>query len=136
MFRHSSILAALGFLASLSTPAAAADISCEDVRLVCSGFEPNWQFELDGGVVVFSDPENPNWETAPLTLPACAVSLSPTDTQVTAGAPLDLDARVVEESCIETSGETAPFSIRIDFNQGAEASPNPVSAEGCCRLPQ
>ncbi len=124
---------------AVSTVAGAADI-CRDIRLQCDGFEPNWQFTLglDGEgdqVVRFTDPENPDWQTAPLIVEACALQVSASEIHITSPGPLELDARVRTESCVEPNDEVRPYSIQASFNQGAQtSSPRRVSGPGCCKL--
>lgn len=126
-------------LPAVSTVALAADI-CRDIRLQCDGFEPNWQFTLglDGEgdqVVRFIDPENPNWQTEPFIVEACALQVSAPEIHITSPAPLELDARVRTESCVEPNDEVRPYSIEASFNQGAQtSSPRRVSGTGCCKL--
>lgn len=131
-------LAASALSAAIAAPNAAhaADAPCAETRLLCSGFEPNWQFTLEGTTITFLDPENPNGLDDPLVLPACAMTVSAARTQVTAGAPLDLEADVVAESCIQPNEEVWPFSIDATFNQGAPATLGRVSGTGCCRVPE
>ncbi|WP_026379557.1 hypothetical protein [Afifella pfennigii] len=131
----SSLILAAGALPAAGALAADA---CLDIRFQCSGFEPNWQFttSLDGAgnqVVTFVDPENPNWQTAPIVVDACVLQGSPNDFEVTTGGPLDLIASIVGQSCVEPNDEVTDFSVTASFNQGAEtASPNPVTGTGCC----
>ncbi len=124
---------------TVAPPALAAD-QCRDVNLHCRGFEPNWQFTLgmdDEGdqVLNFADPENPDWQTAPLIVEACVLAISPEELHVTSAGPLELDAQLISETCVEPNDAERPISITATFNQGAETgSPNRVSATGCCKL--
>ena len=123
------------FVASAAGPARAADLDCEPIRLTCSGFEPNWRFELPGdGTIRFTDPENPDWETRPLVVSACARRLATGVIDIVSAAPLNLSATVRQEQCIEPNEEVQPFSIDISFVQGAGGgmSPTQVSGPGCC----
>jgi hypothetical protein len=130
-----SVLSLFAASVAMPPPLLAADIPCADVRLLCSGFEPNWRFTLEGGTIAFIDPEGPHGLDNPLTLRACASPISASQTRVTAGAPLDLDAIVVAESCTQPNDEVWPFSVEATFNQGAPATIGRVSGTGCCRLP-
>jgi uncharacterized membrane protein len=122
-------------LACAPMAAAGADLPCKPIRLKCSGFEPNWSFRLlANGTIRFSDPENPNWQTTPLVLPACAMRLAGQMISISAGAPLDLTATVTPQACTEPSGTTRPYSISISYKQGALGSnPMQVTGTGCCR---
>ena len=129
-------ITALALLSALPAPAGSADLACADVQLVCSGFEPNWQFTLQGSSLSFIDPENPNWETAPLAVSACAAQESSAEWRITTPAPLSLAADIVEESCTQPNDEVWPFSVNASFTQGVEGSnPTAVSGTGCCRRP-
>jgi len=125
-------------LALAATAAPAADL-CVNLPLRCSGFEPNWQFTIvsqDGGndIVRFTDPENPDWETKPLSVPGCVLQGSPNDYELTTDAPLSLEASITEQSCVEPNDEVSGFSISATFNQGAlTGAPNRVTGTGCCR---
>ena len=128
--------AALAAAFALAAPARGADL-CVDLALKCNGFEPNWQFTFDpeasGGVVSFTDPENPNWETEPLVVEGCLLQGSPNDYELNTDAPLSLQASITEQTCVEPSGETSDFSVSATFNQGALTStPNRVNGTGCC----
>ena len=129
----------LAIMPVVTSAARAADL-CRDIRLQCNGFEPNWQFTLalDGEgdqVVSFTDPENPDWQTAPLVVEACALQDSPTLILIVTPAPLELDARVRTETCVEPNDEVRPYSVDVRFNQGAQTStPNRISGTGCCQL--
>jgi len=129
---------ALFFLAA--APAAFAADLCRDVNLHCRGFEPNWQFtvgmdEEGDQVVSFADPENPDWQSAPLIVEACVLAISPEEIHVTSAGPLDLDAQLISETCVEPDDGVRPISIKARFNQGAGTSnPNRVSGTGCCKL--
>jgi len=131
---------ALPLLFLAVAPAAFAADLCRDVNLHCRGFEPNWQFTLgmdDEGdqVLSFADPENRDWQTRPLIVEACVLAISPDELHVTSAAPLELDAQLISETCVEPNDEERPISITATFNQGAEtSSPNRVSATGCCKL--
>jgi hypothetical protein len=122
-------------LALAASPAPAADL-CVDLALRCNGFEPNWQFTFDpnaDGVVRFTDPESPNWETEPLSVEGCLLQGSPNDYELNTDAPLSLQAFITEQNCTEPSGETSGFSISATFNQGAlTGNPNRVTGTGCC----
>ena len=81
-----------------TTAAVAADLACEPIEITCSGFEPNWRFSLaNDGKLSFTDPENPGWETKPLVVKACGARLPNGDIELTAGAPLNLDASITSE---------------------------------------
>ena len=126
------------FLAVAPT-AFAADL-CRDVSLHCDGFEPSWQFTVgmdsEGDQVLsFTDPENPDWQSAPLVVEACVLAISPDELHITSSGPLDLDAQLISENCVEPNDEVRPISIKASFNQGAQtSSPNRVSGTGCCKL--
>ncbi len=131
---------ALPLLVLTAAPGAQAADLCRDVNLHCRGFEPSWQFTLgmdeEGDQVLsFADPENPDWQTAPLIVEACAQAISPEELHVTSAGPLDLDARLISETCVEPNDEERPISIEATFNQGAQtSSPNRVTGPGCCKL--
>jgi hypothetical protein len=130
-FATAALAAALAFAAA---KAPAADL-CVDLALRCNGFEPNWQFTFDpdAGVVDFTDPENPNWETQPLSVEGCMFQGSPNDYELNADAPLSLQASITEQNCTEPSGEISDFSVSATFNQGAlTGNPNRVTGTGCC----
>jgi hypothetical protein len=132
--RFASLLSAAFIIAAVVPPAArAADLDCEPVQIKCGGFEPNWNFELTtDNTLKFTDPENPNWETRPVTVVACARPASGGYT-IIAGAPLDLSATIKRERCVEPNDQVRDHSISIRFNQGAETSAShPVSGTGCC----
>jgi len=114
-------------------PAAAAEVHCAPVKLTCGGFEPNWNFELaEDGTMKFTDPENPDWQTKPLTVKACA-QVATKGFIIKAGAPLDLSANVIQKRCVEPNDKVRPYSISIKFKQGATGSnPHTVSGTGCC----
>ena len=131
---------ALPLLFVTAAPAAFAADLCRDVALQCDGFEPNWQFNVgmdsEGDQVLsFTDPENPDWQTRPLIVEACVQAISPDELHITSAGPLELDARLISETCVEPDDEVRPISIKASFNQGAETSnPNRVSGTGCCKL--
>lgn len=131
---------ALPLLFVTAAPAAFAADLCRDVALQCGGFEPNWNFTVgmdsEGDQVLsFTDPENPDWQTAPLIVEACVLAISPDELHVTSAGPLDLDAQLISETCVEPNDEVLPISINASFNQGAQtANPNRVSGTGCCKL--
>jgi hypothetical protein len=131
---------ALPLLVLAAAPAAFAADLCRDVALQCGGFEPNWNFTVgmdDEGdqVLSFTDPENPDWQTAPLVVEACVLAISPDELRITSAGPLDLDAQLLSETCVEPNDEEQPISIKASFNQGAQtSSPNQVSGTGCCKL--
>lgn len=132
----STALAITLVAAAAAVPARAADLDCESIRLTCSGFEPNWLFELPGdGTVRFTDPENPDWETRPLTVSVCSRRLANGDIEIVSAAPLDLSATVLAEQCVEPDETVRPLSIDASFVQGAAGgmSPAQVSGPGCCR---
>lgn len=132
--RFAFLLSAVFVLAAVAPPAVrAADLYCEPIQLNCGGFEPNWNFELaTDNTLKFTDPENPNWQTRPLTIDACARRAGNGYT-IEAGAPLDMSARVRRERCVEPNDQVRAYSISIRFNQGAEtSSPRAVSGTGCC----
>ena len=119
-----------------TTPVMAADLACEPIEITCSGFEPNWRFSLaNDGKLSFTDPENPGWETKPLVVKACGARLPNGDIELTAGAPLDLDASITSEHCVEPDDTERPYSVDIKFTQGAGggADPRSVTGTGCCR---
>ena len=126
------------FLAVAPT-AFAADL-CRDVSLHCDGFEPSWQFTVgmdsEGDQVLsFTDPENPDWQSAPLVVEACVLAISPDELHITSSGPLDLDAQLISENCVEPNDEVRPISIKASFNQGAQtSSPRRLSGTGCCKL--
>jgi len=134
-----SALALPLLLATAAPPALAADL-CREVNLHCRGFEPSWQFTAgmdDEGdqVLSFADPENPDWQTAPLIVEACVLAVSPEELHVTSAGPLDLDAKLISETCVEPNDEERPISIRATFNQGAQTgNPNRLTGTGCCKL--
>ncbi|HEX2257899.1 MAG TPA: hypothetical protein VHG92_14605 [Afifellaceae bacterium] len=122
-------------VASAGTAERAADLDCQPIRLTCSGFEPNWLFDLRGdGTIRFTDPENPDWESRPLTASVCARQLSSGTIEIVSAAPLNLSSIVRAEQCIEPNEEVRPFSIDASFVQGAAGGANPaqVSGVGCC----
>ena len=103
--------------AVIPTVAGAADI-CRDIALQCDGFEPNWQFALgmdsEGDQVVsFIDPENPDWQANPLIVAACAIQDSASQILVITPAPLELDARVRLETCVEPNDEVRPWAVEV-----------------------
>ena len=126
------------FLAVAPT-AFAADL-CRDVALHCDGFEPSWQFTLgmdsEGDQVLsFTDPENPDWQSAPLVVEVCVLAISPDELHITSAGPLELDAQLISETCVEPNDEVRPISVKASYNQGAGTStPNRVSGTGCCKL--
>jgi len=138
----SSLALPLLFLAASAVvpPAAFAADLCRDVNLHCRGFEPSWQFTVgldDEGdqVLSFADPENPDWQTAPLVVEACVLAISPDELHITSAGPLDLDAQLISETCVEPNEEVRPISIKVSFNQGAQtSSPRRLSGPGCCKL--
>ena len=121
-------------------PAALAADLCSDVALQCDGFEPNWQFTLgmdsEGDQVVsFIDPENPDWQINPLIVEACAFRDSASHLFIITPQPLELDARVRSETCVEPNDEVRPLAVEVRFNQGAQTgNPNRISGTGCCKL--
>jgi hypothetical protein len=131
---------ALASLFLAGAPAAFAADLCRNVNLHCRGFEPNWQFtvgmdEEGDQVVSFADPENPDWQSAPLIVETCVLAISPEELHVTSAPPLALDAQLISQSCVEPNDEVRPISVTASFNQGAETSnPNRVSGTGCCKL--
>jgi len=131
---------ALPLLVLAAAPAAFAADLCRDVNIHCRGFEPSWQFtvgldEEGDQVLSFADPENPDWQTTPLVVEACVLAISPEELHVTSAGPLELDAQLISETCVEPNDEERPISINASFNQGAEtAKPNRVSGIGCCKL--
>jgi uncharacterized membrane protein len=120
-------------LAMIATAAQAADHACVPVKLTWAGSEPFWSFRLPGNNTVrFSDPANPNWLTQPLVLPACAHP-DGTGYVITAGAPLNLNATVRKQRCVEESERVRRYSISISYRQGASGgTPMQVSGPGCC----
>jgi hypothetical protein len=132
------LVAAATVAASLSA-ARSADL-CLDTAFRCNGFEPNWQFtatEDDTGspVVSFTDPENPDWQSAPLVVGGRVRQGSPNDFEVTTDEPLSLVANIVGQSCTEPNEEVTDFSVTVTFNQGAQTpAPNRVEGTGCCRI--
>jgi len=132
--RFAVLLSAACVVIAVSPPAArAADIYCVPLKLSCGGFEPNWNFDLTSdNRLKFTDPENPGWQTRPLTVEACARPARNGYT-IEAGAPLELSARVTRERCVEPNDRVRNYSISIRFNQGAATSAShPVSGTGCC----
>ncbi len=133
-----SLLTPVVFL-TLAPPANGADL-CRDIALQCDGFEPNWQFTLgldSGGdpLVSFIDPENPDWQSDPLVVAACAIQDSASQILIVTPAPLELDARVRSENCVQPNDEVRPYSVQVRFNQGAQTgSPRRISGTGCCKL--
>lgn len=121
-------------------PAALAADLCRDIALQCDGFEPNWQFALgmdsEGDQVVsFIDPENPDWQANPLIVEACAIQDSASQILVITPAPLELDARVRLETCVEPNDEVRAWAVEVRFNQGAQTdSARRISGTGCCKL--
>jgi hypothetical protein len=133
-----STIAAAGLCLTALSGVRAADLCLGD-RFQCNGFEPNWQLftgtDASGDTVVrFTDPENPNWQTAPLVVHGCLLQGSPNDFELTTDAPLSLVANIVGQSCTEPNGDLTDFSVTVTFNQGAE-TPNPtrVDGTGCCK---
>ncbi len=69
-----TLIISLGFVGGAN----GADL-CGAEKFQCNGFEPNWRFvttsdSAGNPVVQFLDPENPGWETGPLSvrgLPWC-----------------------------------------------------------------
>jgi hypothetical protein len=120
-------------------PLQAADL-CLDTHFRCNGFEPNWQFTTtrdNAGkpVVSFIDPENPDWETAPLVVAGCLRQGSPNDFEVTTDEPLSLVASIVGQSCTEPNDDVTNFSVTVSFNQGAQTpTPNRIDGTGCCQI--
>ena len=129
-------LFALGAITCVAAPATAAErggYNCQRVKLVCSGFEPNWRFTLSNGTLRFTDPENTNFGVPPITISACARRGPGNKISITAGAPLNLSATVTQQSCGEPSGQTQPLSIAISYTQGAVGgTPHPITGGGCC----
>lgn len=122
-------------ITALSPSAAfAADAPCMGVSLKCAGFEPNWYFEMQGrDTLVFTDPENPDWQTKPLIVSACAQRLAGGTTRISAGAPLELSAIVEKAQCTAPNDDVHPYRISIKFRQGtAQGAGTPVSGTGCC----
>jgi hypothetical protein len=125
--------------AAVSTVAGAADL-CRDIALQCDGFEPNWQLTLgmdsEGDQVVsFIDPENPDWQSDPLIVAACAFQDSASHIFFVTPAPLELNARVRSETCVEPNDEVRPFAVEVRFNQGAQTgNARRISGSGCCKL--
>ena len=126
-------------------PAARAADQCLDVRLACSGFEPNWQFvtQLDGegdGTVTFTDPENPDGGLQPVVLEGCVLSTAETGGfQVLSGPPVDLEATVQPIECVEPDDTVRALSVDITYNQGAGGAGTPaagsrISGTGCCMI--
>ena len=117
----------------------AADL-CLGETFRCNGFEPNWQLTTSSGgiggtIVTFIDPENPNWETAPLVIEGCLLQGSPNDFELTTPGPLSLVANIVGQSCTEPNGDLTDFSVTVTFNQGAQTpNPNLVEGTGCCTI--
>ena len=72
--RFAVLFLAASFLITTAPPAArAADIYCVPIQIKCDGFEPNWNFALTtDNTLKFTDPENPDWQTKPLIIEACA----------------------------------------------------------------
>lgn len=129
------LASAAAVLALIAAPplAAAAEVYCTPVKLSCGGFEPNWNFDLaQDGTMKFTDPENPDWQTKPLTVKACA-RVATKGFTIEAGAPLDLSANVIHKRCVEPNDKVRPYSISITFKQGAAGNtPRTVSGTGCC----
>jgi uncharacterized membrane protein len=120
-------------LAAIATAAPAADHACVPVKLTCGGSEPFWSFRLPGNNTVrFSDPANPNWQKQPLVLPACAHP-DGSGYVITAGAPLNLNATVRKQRCVEENDRVRRYSISISYVQGADGgTQTQVSGPGCC----
>jgi hypothetical protein len=137
MRRCPLLAVALAIAASGSAPALGADL-CVGLRLLCDGSEPNWQFttsvNLAGRtVVLFTDPENPGWETRPLVVDGCLLQGSPKDYELTAAPPLSLVASITEQSCTLPNDEAADFSVSVRFVQGAlGGNPAEATGPGCC----
>jgi hypothetical protein len=131
--RLASLPAAVLVVLTVALPAPAADLDCAPLALTCAGFEPNWKFELArDGTLRFTDPENPDWQTRPLTLEACARPARNGYT-VTADAPLAMTARVTRARCVEPNDAVRDHAVSITFRQGAQGgSPRTVSGTGCC----
>ena len=132
--RFAVLLSAASFLLAIAPPAArAADIYCVPIQLKCGGFEPNWNFDLTSdNTLKFTDPENPDWQTRPLTVEACARPARNGYT-IRTGGPLNLSARVRRERCVEPNDQVRNYSVSATFRQGAEGSnPRTVSGTGCC----
>lgn len=125
---------ALCLATPLSGGASAGDTACQPISLKCAGFEPNWHFEFRGrSKLLFTDPENPGWQSSPLVVSACARTGAGGEVRISAGAPLDLTARVNENACTAPNEDVHPFEISIRFRQGAETSPGRlVNGTGCC----
>lgn len=135
MTMSKSILVAFGVAVVAGAPASAiaADYGCTSVRLRCSGFEPNWAFQLNGGTLKFTDPENTNGGNPPIIIRACAMRLPGNQIGISAGAPLGLSATVTNQTCTDPSGQTRPRSISISYTQGAAGgTATPISGTGCC----
>ncbi len=120
---------------------------CLDVRLACSGFEPNWQFVtgLDGegdATITFTDPENPDGGLQPVILEGCVLSRAGGDGfQVLSGAPVDIEATVTPVECVEPNDAVQPYTIDIIYNQGSAgegtaAAGSRISGTGCCLIAQ
>lgn len=118
----------------LSGGASAADTACVPISLKCAGFEPNWHLEFRGrSKLLFTDPENPDWQSRPLIVSACARTGAGRQVQISAGAPLDLTARVNENACTAPNDDVYPFEISIRFRQGAGTGAGRlVDGVGCC----
>lgn len=133
-----NMVAALMVAAGLVGSASAADL-CSVASFECNGFEPNWRFvtttDAAGDVVVeFLDPENPGWESGPLSVGGCVLQGSPNDFEVTGDAPVSLLASIVGQSCTEPNDEVTDFSVTVTYTQGALSSnPRTVQGTGCCR---
>ena len=114
--------------------ASAADLPCQQIQLRCRGFEPSWSFVMSGnGTIRFTDPENPNWQTAPIVIQVCAHHQPGQRIGITAGPPLSLSATVKPQQCTEASGNVRPFFIDISYIQGAQTNmAHQASGNGCC----
>jgi len=132
--RFAFLLSAASVLIAVSPPAArAADLYCVPLQLTCGGFEPNWNFDLTrDNTLKFTDPENPDWQTRPLTVTACARPARNGYT-IRTDAPLELSARVTRGRCVEPNDAVRNYSVSVTFRQGAAGSnPRTVSGTGCC----
>lgn len=131
ILRRAALLALL--LAPLLGDARAADAACAPVQLKCAGFEPNWLFELRGADTLdFTDPENPDWQSKPLTVPACAQPRAG-GFDIAAGGALELSAHVEKAPCVAPNDAKHPYEVSIRFRQGAASGDGrTVTGTGCC----
>jgi hypothetical protein len=125
----------LGIATLVPAAALAADRDCQPISIECSGFEPNWAFSLGAdGTIVFTDPENPDWQTHPLTLRACARSPRRGLIEISVAGSLALSASVTAARCTEPNDAVQPYEISISFRQGAATKDaRAVTGTGCCR---